>query len=136
MSEPKQIKTKHCVICGTEFTYLGHEKCCGNECKKINQFNLHVAYIEKQKNIKVTRHCKICNKQFETDEYHNRTTCGKECYEVAVAVSNIKPGYTYTNNLDEIEAEARRNGMRYADVQKRKTLDLAGKIDINVGGKP
>ena len=132
MKKHKPPRTKICPICLSEFVPVGNEKCCTAECKQANKINTLKAITERQKNNIKTKVCRICNKPFDTDEYHNRDTCSRECYNVAISSGNYKPEYTYTDRLGKIEADARLNGLHYADLQKAKTLAMVPRINTQL----
>lgn len=130
MKKHKPPRIKICPICKTEFIPVGNEKCCTDNCKAINKINTLKSEYERQKNTTKTKFCKICHKQFETDEYHNRDTCSRECYSSAISSGSYSP--TYTDRLGKIEADARLSGLHYADLQKAKTLGMVGKVDVSI----
>ncbi len=97
----KKYKVK-CEVCGKEFeTAYKQKKLCSEECKKI-----------RIKQNKVERAQKIEKELFgEEKTMTNSTEKNKK--------SKIRPSRAF-----EIEAEARKVGKHYADIQKEKTLAM------------
>lgn len=94
---------------------------------------------------KYTHICKVCGKTFETSKMNN-TICSAECREQRIKQKNKewheehrvvekveekkKDGKIRPNRIHIKEAEARKQGKHYADLQKEQTLELIRKGEL------
>jgi len=76
---------KLCKICNKKFTIKsGKQKCCGDECSKINKEKNIKNWI-KEKRVAKYKNCKICNKKFEVIG-NNRTFCNSACKKLSFSL--------------------------------------------------
>jgi hypothetical protein len=134
-----------CRVCGKEFdNYRGkafsRATCCSDECRReLNRQYARKTSAKKQSMIE-TRVCEMCGKEFQATLSQTTKFCSKECLYKSngelrkgrvpdddIATWKIRPSH-----IDDILAEARIKKTTYAELQKQKTLKLAGKIDTDI----
>lgn len=91
------------------------------------------------------RECPICNTRFykAKSNIYCSSECSKEAnrrnakkYQKALRKDNSAEPNIRISNAGEIEREARKKGLRYADIQKAETLSMIGRIDTTIKPKP
>lgn len=91
------------------------------------------------------RVCPLCETLFykAKSNIYCSPECSKEAnrrnslkYQKALKKSNSIEPDIRISNAGEIEREARKKGLRYADIQKAETLAMIGRIDTTIKPKP
>lgn len=129
-----------CAICGKLFPKQGRKRVCSHECRKKSLVRQNAerrkkAAEEKRKN-GVEKVCKYCGKKFVLHDSFNQEYCTVKCRD---AIKNADRKSTFETKREkkkkisqcgEIERNARKIGLRYADIQKQETLAMVGSIKI------
>ena len=132
---PEQIP---CAECGKLFMKRRAKKYCSDICSrkaaaKRNAERYRKAAEEKRAN-GVEIDCAYCGKSFVIYDGFNAKYCSAKC---RAAVHREEKKSTYEkekkrkiSQCGEIEKEARKIGLHYADIQKQETLAMIGKIQL------
>lgn len=140
-----------CDVCGNEFIKTGRNQRYCNDCRKACGIKAVNEYKARMKPEPATRVCPVCGKAF-TATRHN-VTCSRECsHERVLEQQRIRNQAEREKRLEEKLPRAKRTrkekkldldgvikqahdaGLTYADMQRAKSLEMAGRIDTTLGG--
>ena len=134
---------KQCVICGAEFEPVSRQKYC-QDCRRAEGKGKTKAWKEAHKAVPKTvmAVCPICGKEYE--KRNGNLMCSAECSRIRTNKmqgdnkkdkNRDKSGMKPKLGIDNKVRAAAKMGLTYADMQRRDSLDRAGKVDVTLGGR-
>lgn len=125
----EQSGNKFCSICGTPFTpYNSRQQTCGApDCQKAH----HAEYMK-------TRAARLKEKDIEAWRKYHREAQAKSRAKKRERIKRDKELKRLQKKWEkqaEFDEMVRTDGLNYGERQKKKTLDMIPKIDVNIGGE-
>lgn len=127
-----KVKKCTCAFCGKEFETLHIRRYCTAECRnKAKSAAALVDHPEKK--------CAVCGKTFKPKQLRAEY-CSKQCQKKLyqersqkryAMESGISIEYSHKpSHIDDRERYARAKGLRYADLQKRESIELFARVEL------
>lgn len=136
-----------CKSCGNEFEKTGARQKYCHGCRNEMGLKMSKAWKDKNKAPDNVR-CEICGKMFL--KKNGNLTCSLECRKERERIKQLEKNIELKarraaqkgvyakkpkpHGLNEKLVLARDGGMTYAEMQRRESLDRAGKVDVTLGG--
>jgi hypothetical protein len=125
----KRFPLTECAICGKTYNRMNASVTCSPACS----WEYKRAYMNKRNNAEVECDCTVCGKTFIKKRHQQKYVCSPECAKEFGKAHDGKIDRTkkkHKSQVGKIEKDARKRGLHYADIQKQKTLELVGGVEI------
>ena len=127
----RKLQKKKCSLCGNEFDAPFNEKYCSPFCRaEANRIRSRIKVDHEP------RVCVICGETF-VPSFKTQEWCKKECqkklYKRREQIRSDRPVDSIpatVSKVDDIEGEARKNGMTYGKYKAQEIIDRHARVEL------